>query len=557
MTEKHTCGERPWTKFLPPAAQALHNSGLHNLPRVEAFITDLAQRFGDKPAASTALPNGASATITYVELEQHTRHFATYLREVAELNQGDVVALQPLNCVGVLIAFFGALRAGLSVTNVNPLYTPHEVAYQLRDSDAKLLITMDLKVESLPKLFELTDEIPVVTLSLTDFIGPQPDAEETNQKTTPLLKALSLGATKDTGMLSYTADRSDKVSALFQYSGGTTGRSKGVELSFERVLGGTVVLETMTQDSFKTVTGALLVLPTYHLFGMLCIFFAMHQGAHIVMIPSPQPISNLRAPLEKFTVDWLPGVNTIFAHLLEEDWFLKSPPKLTASIAGGTALIQDVADRWKDLTGADMLQGYGLTEATGNLTFSIPGYCEREGSVGVPVPLTDLAILKDDNTFGEVGEVGEIVAKGPQVMARYVGDPELTKNAFFEGWLRTGDMGYLDKDGFLFLVDRKKDMIIVSGFNVFPTEIEECLGKHPDVIETCVVGVDDERSGQRVVAYVVARDSDIDVAILKAHCEERLTNYKRPREYVLVEALPKSLVGKVLRREIRDNYARV
>lgn len=554
MTENFTIGERPWTKFFPPAAKALHAKGLPDLTNVAGFITDLSSRFGDRPVASTALPNGASATLTYAELDEQTRHFARYLREVAGLAQGDVVALQPLNCVGVLIAFFGALRAGLSVTNVNPLYTPHEVAYQLRDSDAKLLITMDIKEDTLPKIFELTDTIPVVTMSLTDFMHASPPTDtDTN---VPLLQALAQGAKVDTISIDCTSVHSEEVSALFQYSGGTTGRSKGVELSFERVLGGTIVLESMTIDSFKSVTGTLLVLPTYHLFGMLCIFYTMHKGAHIVMIPSPQPIANLRAPLEKFEIDWLPGVNTIFAHLLEEDWFVQSPPKLTASIAGGTALIQDVADRWKALTGAELLQGYGLTEATGNLTFCIPGYCERDGSVGIPVPLTDLTILKDDNTFGEVGEVGEIVAKGPQVMSRYLGEPELTKNAFFEGWLRTGDMGYLDEDGFLFLVDRKKDMIIVSGFNVFPTEIEEVLAGHPKVIESCVVGIADDRSGQRVVAYVVTRDTDTDADALKAHCEERLTNYKRPREYVLVDSLPKSPVGKVLRKEVRDNHGK-
>ncbi|NRA30320.1 MAG: AMP-binding protein, partial [Parvularculaceae bacterium] len=281
------------------------------------------------------------------------------------------------------------------------------------------------------------------------------------------------------------------------------------------------------------------------------LIYSLRVGGHTVMAPDPRPVEKLRKAFETFKPDWVPGVNTLLAHLLEEDWMKSSSNRVATTITGGTALTRRVAENWQATTGASIVEAYGLTEATAAVTITIPGMAERDGSVGIPLPLTEVAILRDDNTFADTGEAGEIIVRGPQTMAGYLGSQELTDNAMYNDWLHTGDMGYQDEDGFVFLVDRKKDMINVSGFNVFPAEIEDCLADHPGVLEACVVGVPDDQTGEGVVAHIVRRRQNLTKEAVLEHCKERLTNYKRPRHIEFVDSLPKTPVGKILRREVR------
>jgi long-chain acyl-CoA synthetase len=290
----------------------------------------------------------------------------------------------------------------------------------------------------------------------------------------------------------------------------------------------------------------------YHIFAFTVNLLAMYWlGARNVLIPSPRPLSNLRRAFENYPVTWMSGVNTLFNGLAHETWFLDTPPRhLKLASAGGMALQSAVAQRWEEVTGRPLLQGYGLTETSPVLSFNPLGKV-REGSIGVPVPSTFMACLDDAGRPVPPGERGEIAAKGPQVMAGYWKRPGDTAEVLREGWFRTGDIGVMDADGYFYVVDRKKDMVVVSGFNVYPNEVEECLATHPGVLESAVIGVPDGATGEAVRAYVVPRDRSLSADDIRAHCRAHLTAYKVPRQVEFVAALPKSNVGKILRKDLR------
>ena len=558
-------GARPWLKHYPPKASELNSAGLPARESADELVRRAATTFRDRAAVSTALPNGWTASLTYEDLEQKSAAFARFLREDLDLKSGDVVALQSLNCASFAVAILGILRAGLIVTNVNPLYTPYEMRHQLHDSGAKAIVFMDVLGETVEKALDGQTDVKLVSMSLSDFFESSKRSELLNSmkladsktpnivsKSEGFMEALRKGRQSMTPIASYGSNPDDPSSAIYQYSGGTTGRSKGVILDFDRVIGNHLQTRSMMDDTVDPPETTLLVLPVYHMFGLTMLLYSLNVGGHTVMASDPRPVSKLRTLFEAFQPDWVPGVNTLLAHLLEEDWFAANPPQIKTTISGGTALMRDVADRWTETTGATIVEGYGMTESTAMLTLSVPGYTYKPGSVGTPAPMTDIVILNDDNTFADTGIAGEIVAKGPQVMEGYLNAPDLNENAFFEGWLRTGDMGYLDEDGFLYLVDRKKDMILVSGFNVFPAEIENCLCDHPDILEACVVGIPHDGTGEKVIAHVVASSEELSTDEISRHCAERLTNYKRPRRIEIVNELPKTPVGKILRREVRE-----
>jgi long-chain acyl-CoA synthetase len=283
---------------------------------------------------------------------------------------------------------------------------------------------------------------------------------------------------------------------------------------------------------------------------------ALRNGVHVVLAPSPRPLSNLKKAFEKFRPSLFPGVNTLFAKLMEEPWFKASPPELKLTISGAAALDPLVGQRWREMTGSEIIEGYGMTEATTLLAINPPDARKRPGSAGLVLPGTEVAILMDDGTFGGVGDVGEIVAKGPQLMSGYLHRPEETQASFIGEWMRTGDIGVLDADGYLRIVDRAKDMVLVGGFNVFPNEVDEVLNACPGVLEAASAGIPVGGSEEELHAFVVRRDPSLTAADVLAHCSRELTGYKRPRKIHFVDELPKSPIGKILRRELRSLVAK-
>ena len=558
--------DQPILDFYNPEAAAFQAQlGAYVPRRIETLIEQAVTGFGKEPFLTTALPNGASATLTFAEVDRHTANLARYLREELKLQKGDVVALQSPNCISNVLAMLGVLRAGLVLTNINPLYTAHETRRQLRDAQVKVLITSSLFPEVAEEAVVGTGVVSVISLSLTDFFSPlkktvmdfvlqhvKKMGRPLKIHNVPMADALKRGAAHDTPMSLYAQDRDANEDAIFQYSGGTTGISKGVRLTEAGVVTNVEQFASLSPHMIDAPSQTmLLVLPVYHVFGLFSSIIALRNAAHLVLVPSPKPLSNLKAAFRKFRPNAFPGVSTLFAKLMDEAWFYENPPQLTLTISGAMGLNPEVRKQWIGLTGSSVVEGYGMTETTTLISINPPDARTRAGSVGMPLPGTAVSILRDDGSFAGPGETGEIVVAGPQVMAGYLGRPETTAAAFHVGWMKTGDAGYLDDDGFLYLVDRLKDMLLVGGFNVFPNEVDAVLAEHPGIEEAAVAGVPDGNMGDTMHAFVVRRDPDLTAADVMTHCASFLTAYKRPRKVHFVDELPKSPIGKVVRRELR------
>jgi len=552
--------------FYNPEAAALHAGlGKYVPRRIEKLIEAAAEGFGKEPFLTTALPNGASATLNFAEVDKHSANLARYLRDELKLEKGAIVAIQAPNCISNVLAMLAVLRAGLVLTNINPLYTAYETRRQLRDAKAVVLITSSLFPEATEEALQGTDVGTVITLALTDFFSPVKKAamdfvlQHVKKMGRPLkianvsmTEALKRGAKHATPMATYASDRDADEDAIYQYSGGTTGVSKGVRLTEAGVVTNVEQFASLSPHMIDAPGQTmLLVLPVYHVFGMFSSIIALRNAAHLVLVPSPKPLSNLKAAFRKFRPNAFPGVSTLFAKLMDEKWFYENPPQLTLTISGAMALNPDVRKEWTGLTGSSVIEGYGMTETTTLISVNPPDKRARAGSVGLPLPGTGVSILREDGTFAAPGETGEIVVAGPQVMAGYLGRPETTTAAFHAGWMKTGDVGYLDDDGYLYLVDRMKDMLLVGGFNVFPNEVDAVLAEHPGIAEAAVAGVSDGKMGDTMHAFVVRRDPELTAADVQAHCARCLTGYKRPRAVHFVDELPKSPIGKVVRRELR------
>ena len=563
--------ESSWDSLYPEAAKNFGEDSIAAGHMAE-LVSSAALDYGSRPAVSTQLADGACATVDFDELDRLTSDFAVYLREIAAAEQGDVVALMSPNCIDFVVAAFGIFKAGCICTNINPMYTAREIDHQLRDSGAGILVIVDLFGDKADAAIDRTSVRQVVTISLLDFL-PAP-AKVLRQfvlkrikKAVPRMRtshvtmaaALKQGAARraagSVNVDAYRSGQSRDDTALYQYTGGTTGRSKGAELSHRNILFNAATATSMVEEFRDSENGdcALVVLPLYHITAFALIMApSLMTGAHGVMVPSPRPPSNLKPAFENHPVTHFAGINALYAALLNEPW---CTPEVLAHLkfcsSGGAAQLVDVARRWEDLTGLPIHQGYGLTEGAGVLTMS-PAGDNRLGYAGIPVPGIDVRIVGSDGAEMPRGEPGEVVARGPTVMKGYLNNPEATAETIRNGWLHTGDVGVMDDDGFVQIVDRKKDMILVSGFNVYPNEIEEVIVELAGVIEVGVVGVPDEKTGEAVKAFVVSSDPALTADTVKAHCRESLTNYKRPKFVEFVPELPKSPVGKVLRRNLRD-----
>jgi long-chain acyl-CoA synthetase len=534
------------------------------------MVDRTAEKYSKQHAFTAVLPNGMFGNLSFEQVRRLSDQFAVFLREVLGLAAGDRVAVQMPNSLAYPICAFGVFKAGCVLVNTNPLYTPAEMTHQLKDSGAKALVIVDLFGDKVEPVLQATGLKHVVMVRLTDLFPRIPGAiaygvikywnrlvPECKAPFTPFREALELGAARlaQADLASYTADADPDTIAALQYTGGTTGVSKGAMLTHRNLLANMLQMDDHVRDHVEYGKEcALGVLPLYHIFAFTVnLLYFYYAGARNILVANPRPLSNLQRAVENYPITWIPGVNTLFNGLLNEEWFADyPPPKLRGSLAGGTSLHTSVAERWRKITGTPVIEGYGLTESSPVVTVN-PFTAPRDGSIGKPVLGTEVRLL---NALGEEAapdESGELAARGPQVMKGYWQRPTETEQVLTaDGWLLTGDIAARDPDGYLRIVDRKKDLILVSGFNVYPNEVEECIAAMPDVSEVAVIGLPDAKTGEMVKAYVVARQgSSVTPEQVRAHCKGLLTGYKVPKEIEIRAELPKSPVGKVLRRELR------
>ena len=559
---------RPWTRHYPPATS--QDIPPITWPHLPAFIADAIANFQDLPAFTLYLPNGTQGTLTYGDVGRLSDQFAVYLREVAGFGFGDRVAIQMPNCLAYPIAVFGCLKAGVVMVNTNPLYTTAEMAHQFADSQAVGLIAIDVFANKVAEVLPKTSIKRVVLVSVADLLPPFKRfvvriVQKYVRKMIPPVTfdhvtfphALADGASRmaaGANAQAYQKDLTLDTVAALQYTGGTTGVSKGAALTHRNLLANVVASLEMWRPFLERGTEVMLTaLPLYHIFAFtanLMIFFAM--GGRNILIPSPRPFTNLKLVMEREPITWLTGINTLFVALMNESWFQAIQHwKLKGTVAGGMALVPAVGQRWESMTRTPIYQGYGMTETSPVVTLN-PFHRAKMDTIGVPVPGTDVRLVDDQNRDVPIGQPGELLVRGPQVMAGYWLRDDETAKVMRDGWLATGDVATSDEDGYLRIVDRKKDMILVSGFNVYPTEIEAVLAQHPGVAEVCVLGVPDPLCGEAVVAFIVPRQASLTADDVRAHARSMLTNYKVPKTVVFRSELPKSNVGKILRKDLRE-----
>jgi len=526
------------------------------------------KKFADRPAFSNM-----GVTLTYAELERYSAAFAGYLQAHTDLVPGDRIAVQMPNVLQYPIAVFGALRAGLMVVNTNPLYTAREMRHQFKDSGARALVYLNMFGQKVQEVLPDTDIQYLIEAKMGDML-PTAKGWLVNTVVSKVKKmvpdyslpqaisfksALRLG--RGLGIKPLKVGLDDI--AVLQYTGGTTGLAKGAMLTHGNLVANMqqvrACLAQLGPDGQPLLREGQEVmvapLPLYHIYAFTANCMCMMvSGNHNVLITNPRDIAGFIKELKNWRFSALLGLNTLFVALMEHPDFKTldfSSLKLTNS--GGTALVKATAERWEQITGCRITEGYGLTETSPVACTNPYGTQSRLGTVGLPVPGTLLKVIDDEGIEQPMGERGELCIKGPQIMKGYWHKPEATAEVLdADGWFKSGDIAVIDPDGFVRIVDRKKDMIIVSGFNVYPNEIEDVVMAHPKVANCAVIGVPDERSGEAVKLFVVARETGVSLEELKAYCKENFTAYKVPKHIVLRESLPMTPVGKILRRELRD-----
>jgi long-chain acyl-CoA synthetase len=554
---------RPWLKYYT----GLSKADLEATPyqSLGDLVRKASREYAQQPAFTTILPTGTTGTLTFAEVDRMTDEFAAYLRFELGLAKGDRVAIQSPNCLAYPIFLFGAAKAGCVIVNINPLYTPPEIEHALTDSGAKLLLIIDMFADKLAGVIPKSQVQQVLTTSVADFFKPVPrfivkTVQKLKKMVPPVpVPAKSLPDALKLGAKQLSQGRKvpesevglDDLLAL-QYTGGTTGRPKGAMLTHRNLVSNVAQAHNNLQNSLQDNRTSLTPLPMYHIFALGVSGVIYSIGGHNVLIPSPRPVSNLKPAFEKFNFAFMAGVNTLFMALLQEGWFRNNPPKEMTAVGGGAAVQDAVSQRWKEVTGDRIYQGYGLTETSPTVTTTPRDTPEKNSSIGIPVANTYVRIVDDAGNPVPVGERGELIVKGPQVMKGYWQRPDATAEVLSpDGWFKTGDIAVMDEDGFFYIVDRKKDMVLVSGFNVYPTEVEDAIVKHPGVLEVGVIGVPDEQTGEAVRAYVVKNDPSLTEEALREHCRKYLTAYKVPKQIVFRDELPKTPVGKILRKDLR------
>ncbi len=567
MTSAH--GAAPWRAFYPPGAPGeIAEAPFRTLGDL---VSASARLHGAKAAYTAVMPNGMFGDLTYAEVDRMSDAFAVYLREVLGLKAGDRVALQCPNGLAVPVAAFGVFKSGCVLVNVNPLYTAEEMGRQFKDAEPQALVIVDMFADKLKAALQHFHVPNIIVTRVAEFMPPMVKGviglvQKYWDKTIPqidlphirLPDAVAAGEAKRTAasvqVEAWRAALSPDDVAALQYTGGTTGVSKGAMLTHANIIMNMAqAMAIVGGDVKKGEEVILTAIPTYHILAFTVNLLGFWWwGARNILVPNPRPLSNLKRAFENYPITWVVGVNTLFNGLMNEFWFAENPPKsLKCSFAGGMALQKAVADRWLAMTGTPVIEGYGLTETSPAVTITPVGK-SREGSIGVPIPSTEVVILDDAGKALPTGEAGELAVRGPQVMAGYWRRPEETAKVMTaDGFFRTGDIATMDPDGYVRIVDRKKDMILVSGFNVYPNEVEDCIMLLPGVAEAAVVGVPDGAAGEAVKAFVVLRDATVTPEQVREHCRAKLTAYKVPKTVVIRDELPKSNVGKILRKDIR------
>lgn len=524
-------------------------------------LDEAFEKFVDRPAFTSF-----GRTLNYRQIDTMSRHFAGYLTGVLKLAKGDRVAIMLPNVLQYPIAMFGALRAGMVVVNTNPLYTARELEHQLSDAGVKAIVVLDNFAATVQKAASHVPVPHIVTTGVGDLLGVKGTlmnfALKHLKKMVPpyelpgavrFAHALDQGEAHPLPQVDVGADDL----AFLQYTGGTTGVAKGAMLTHRNMVAN--MLQAGAWFASKIQPGREIIvtaLPLYHIFALTCnCFVFLRFGGKSLLITNPRDMAGFVKTLKGSHFTAITGVNTLFNGLLNQPGFAELDfSRLRMSFGGGMAVQRAVADRWQKTTGCALIEGYGMTESSPVATINpLVDGATFSGSIGLPVPSTEISIQNDDGAQLGTDEIGELCIRGPQVMKGYWNQPQETAKVLSEdGWLRTGDLGRMDAKGLVYIVDRKKDMILVSGFNVYPNEIEDIVVQHPGVSEVAAVGVPDEHSGEVVKLYVVRRDASLTEEQLKQYCRKNLTGYKRPKIIEFRNELPKSNVGKILRRALRD-----
>ncbi len=553
--------ERPWLAQYPQGVAA--EIDVDEFPSVVAVLENAIEKYRDRPAFANL-----GKTLTYAEIDQLSAQFAAYLLGELKLKKGDRVAIMMPNCLQYPIATFGVLRAGLTVVNTNPMYTARELRHQLVDSGTNVILVLDNFAHTVQEVIADTQVKQVVTTGLGDMLGLKGAVVNFVLKYVKKMvpdynlpgairfrDALALGQRHNLADV----EISPQDIAFLQYTGGTTGVAKGAMLTHRNLVA------NMQQAAMWVGTGVkygeeviITALPLYHIFALTAngLVFMKFGGLNY-MITNPRDMKGFVKELKSVPFTAITGVNTLFNGLLNTPGFDEIDfSRLHLTLGGGMAVQRSVAERWKQVTGVTLVEAYGLTETSPAACINPMDLKDYNGSIGLPISSTDACVKDENGVTLPMGDVGELCIKGPQVMKGYWRRPEDTAAVIdADGWLHTGDMARMDENGFFFIVDRKKDMILVSGFNVYPNEVEDVIAMMPGVLEVAAVGVPDEKSGEAVKVVIVKKDPTLTAEQVKAHAREHLTGYKHPRYVEFRTELPKTNVGKILRRELRDSPA--
>ena len=548
---------RPWLKNYPSGIPA--NINVEAYETLVDMVNEAFRKFASNPAFACM-----GKTLTFQQVDKMSAQFGAYLQSRG-LEPGDKIALMMPNLLQYPIALFGALRAGLVIVNTNPLYTPREMLHQFNDSGAKAIVIAENFASNLEKIMPDTSIKTVIVTSLGEMLG-FPKSLIVNfvvrsvKKMVPkynLPNAVTFGHAlaegKNFALKSHPGHHDDVIA--LQYTGGTTGVSKGAMLTNRNLVANMLQIKA-TMDPFlkegKEI--AICPLPLYHIFAFTVNCLAIvNYGSLSVLITNPRDLDAVIKTLKAYPFSMITGVNTLFNALLNhKDISTVDFSNLRVTCGGGMAVQKPVAEKWQDVTGCFLAEGFGMTESSPVVTANPFDGTGKIGSIGIPLPSTDVRIADDDGNVLGPNQAGEIQVRGPQVMKGYYNRPEATAETIKDGWLCTGDIGLMEEDGFFRIVDRKKDMILVSGFNVYPNEIEETLASHAKVLEVAAIGVPDEKSGEVVKVFVVKKDASLNETELLNYCKENLTGYKIPKQIEFRAELPKTNVGKILRRSLRD-----
>ncbi|MEY2905375.1 MAG: hypothetical protein RJA52_1391 [Bacteroidota bacterium] len=550
--------ERIWLKNYPAGVPA--NINAESYPSLVSLIDETFKKYSSLPAFTCM-----GKTLTYAEIDEQSRHFGAYLQNRG-LQPGDKIALMMPNMLQYPIALFGSLRAGLIIVNTNPLYTPREMLHQFSDSGAKAIVIAENFASNLEKILPETQISTIIVTSIGEFLG-FPKKQIVNfvvrkvKKMVPSFKLINTVTVTEAiqggrkfSIKPFNSFPEDVI--LLQYTGGTTGVSKGAMLTNRNLVSNMEQIRAWMYPFLREAEEcALSPLPLYHIFAFSVNCLAlMSFGTHTILVTNARDIPSVIKELKNNSISLITGVNTLFNALMNhKDFSTLDFSKLKVTVGGGMAVQKPVAERWQSITGCPLSEGFGMTESSPVVTVNPLDQTGRLGSIGLPVPSTEVRIVDDKGQPLPTGEIGEIQVKGPQVMKGYYNRPEATAETIKDSWLCTGDIGKMDEAGFFYIVDRKKDMILVSGFNVYPNEVEEVLAAHPKILEAAAIGVADEKSGEVVKVFVVKKDSSLTENEVLTYCKEQLTGYKVPKFIEFKTELPKTNVGKILRRELREN----